>query len=198
MAETDAISRWMDLLRRAVDRAERLAADLTPAEAAASPDPPRWSVNECLAHLTRTTTSYLDRMIPAIERARAKGWTGGEPYGDGPLVRGAIGRMILSAMRGGPAKLRVKAPRIFRPPPPETLVLDRVLADFRSATERLVGLLDESRGLPLGRIRFRTPVRMPFRVTAAQAFEILGLHDHRHLDQAEKAKADLRARVPPA
>lgn len=89
-------------------------------------------------------------------------------------------------MRGGTAKMKVKAPGVFRP---EDGLHENAatLAAFLDAEKRMVGLLRRAAGLPLGRIKFGTPVSRFVRVSLAQAFEIHALHNHRHLEQAEQA-----------
>jgi hypothetical protein len=138
-------------------------------------------VLECLKHLNQAVGTYAPHMTQALAKAAAKGKTGSEPYSKGTL----IGRFILSSMRGGPAKMKVRAPRVFRP---EGGSDDKqtVLLTFNKLLDLLKSLAERSDGMPLGNIRFGTPASPLIRVSLAQAFEIHALHYGRHLDQAER------------
>ena len=176
------IDEWTRMYESAAHRARALYDGLGDEEASRTPGAGRWSANQCVAHLTRSMETYLACMEAAVEKAEQRGRAGSEPYARGTF----IGRFILNAMRGGTAKMKVKAPGVFRPDdgPHENAA---TLASFIDTTQRMVGLLRRAAGLPLGRLKFGTPVSRFIRVSLAQAFEIHALHNHRHLEQAEQA-----------
>lgn len=167
--------------RTAITRAEALCARLTPDQANFKPDPKRWSVAECLEHLSTSMTAYLPHLQRAVERARAAGRTGSEPWGKGTF----FGRFILNNMVKGPTHMKVKAPPPFRPEVRSTWDLAEVLQRFKQRTGTMLELLEQADGLDLGRIKQSTPMPM-VKVTLAQSFEIHSRHNHRHLDQAQR------------
>lgn len=152
-----------------------------------SPGPGQWSINECLGHLNNTSATYFRYLKPALERAREEGLQGEVPYKKGPL----IGRWLASFLAKG-RSMKAKSPKVFLP---MTAVLDQktVLEEYRALLGRWIEICGEAEGLALGRIRFRTPVSPLVRVSLNQAFKIHTLHYHRHLDQAERVKAQLQS-----
>lgn len=176
------IDEWTGLYESAADRARTLYDGLDEEQANRAPEEGRWSANLCVAHLTRSMETYLVCMEPALAKAEQHGKRGAEPYAKGTF----IGRFILNAMRGGTAKMKVKAPGVFQPDegPHDSAA---TLAAFLETTDRMLAVLRRADRLPLGRVKFGTPVSRFVRVSLAQAFEIHALHNHRHLDQAEAA-----------
>lgn len=167
----------------AVKRMEALTAGLSEAQANFKPGPKKWSINECIDHVNIGNRLYAIKLDTAITKARAKGLTGAEPYGNGTI----IGRFILNVLRKGSTK-RVPAPGVFKPGNSALKISD--LADqFRAHAKRLVELAEQADGLPLGRLKFTTPAAPIGRVAASQVFEMMQLHTHRHLGQAEKVKS---------
>jgi len=187
-SSTDTRADWRRLFESAVEGARRLAAEADADAANLKPGPDRWSANECIDHLERSMAEYLPLLRAAIERGRAKGKHGEEPFGRGTFV----GRFLVKAMRRGRTK-RYPAPRAFRPAAGD-LDLPALVDAFVARAEEMIALLEDADGLALGRIRFATPVSRLLRVSAAQAFEIHALHNHRHLEQAEEALRETRDR----
>ncbi|MHC5012754.1 MAG: DinB family protein [Planctomycetota bacterium] len=173
---------------RARERVDALWADLTPAQLTWKPSPERWSVAECVEHLNKTMATALGRIRPAMERARAKARTGGEP----PYGRGTwLGRLILGLMDPDRAKpRRFKAPKLFRPAFATDVDPERVAETFRCTNDDLIQAATDADGLDLGRIRVGSPVSGWIRFSLAQAFRLQDVHHHRHLDQADRVRRE--------
>lgn len=170
-------------MHEAVRRMEALTAGLSDEQANFRPAPKKWSINECLEHINLTNRLYVQKLEPALAKARARGLTGGEPYGRGTFM----GRFVLNNLRQGPQAPKVPAPGAFKPRRSD-LKLGELQAQFRSYAEKLAELAGQAEGLALDKIRFGSPAMPIFRMTAAQIFEITQLHSHRHLNQAERVK----------
>jgi hypothetical protein len=168
----------------AVKRMEALTAGLSDTQANFKPGPKKWSINECIDHVNAANRQYCTKLEKAFTKARAKGLAGAEPYGRGTL----LGRFILSVLREGPGGRRVPAPGAFKPSRSEMKVAT-LAEQFRTHANRLVELAEQADGLPLGSIKFTTPAAPIGRVAASQVFEMMQLHTHRHLGQAEKVKS---------
>lgn len=172
-------------------RFEQLVAPLDQELASWSPDPKAWSVSACIDHLNRASTTYFERLEPALQQARTAGLVGGAPYGKGTWV----GRFLLGVL--DPLRPRfkpVKAPKVFRPAVAD-VAFDAACREFRSVQARWHALLREADGLPLGQIELATPVSRLLKVTAHQAILIHVFHEPRHLAQAERV---VRHRAFPA
>lgn len=162
---------------------EKLVAGLSDVQANFKPAPKKWSINECIEHVNISNRLYAGKLGGALEKARAAGKTGGEPYGRGTL----LGRFILNNLRQGANARKVPAPGAFKPIS-STHELARLSEEFRQHITRLNELAAGAEGLPLGKMKFTTPVVPIGRVTAAQAFEMMFRHTQRHLAQAERVK----------
>jgi len=165
----------------AIPRMEALTAGLSDAQANFKPGPKKWSINECLDHINQGNRMYALKLEKAIATARAGGKTGAEPYGPGTF----LGRYILKVLKR--AGSRVPAPGVFKPAS-SGLKLETLVEQFRTHANRIVELAEQAAGLPLGRIKFTTPAAPIGRVAASQVFEMMQLHSHRHLGQAERVK----------
>jgi hypothetical protein len=170
-------------MREALQRLDALIAGVSDKQANFKPGPKKWSIAECIDHINQGNRLYCAKLERSFAKARAKGRSGTEPYGNGTL----LGRFILNVLREGPGGRKVPAPGVFKPSRSE-LKLMELAQQFRTHANRLIELAAEAEGLPLGRIKFTTPAAPIGRVAASQVFEMMQLHTHRHLGQAERVK----------
>lgn len=182
--QSETLRTCADQLREAVSRMKELTQGLSDAQANFKPAPKKWSINECLDHINIGNRLYAAKLEQYLQKARDKGLSGSEPYGRGTF----LGRFILNNLRQGANARAVPAPGAFKPKASEHK-LGELTEQFRAHATRLAELAEQSDGLPLGRIKFTTPAAPIGRVTASQAFEMMHLHTHRHLGQAERVKA---------
>ena len=175
----ECIARLEDADRRVAE----VTAGLPAPQANFQPGPKKWSVCECLEHIAVTAESYFPGLEKLLRRGRERGITGGEPYGPGTW----FGRYLESVLRAGPQAKKVSAPPSFRPSRGnhELAAATRRVLD---ANRRLRELAAAAEGLALGRLRMGSPALFLLRISAAQVFETLVLHVHRHLDQAERVR----------
>jgi hypothetical protein len=171
-------------MREAITRFEALIADVTHDQANFKPGPKKWSIAECIDHINAGNRLYCAKLERAFAKAGAKNLSGAEPYGRGTL----LGRFILGVLREGPGGRKVPAPGVFKPGRSEHK-LNELAEQFRTYAKRLIQLATEAEGLPLGRLKFTTPAAPVGRVAASQVFEMMQLHTHRHLGQAERVKS---------
>ena len=137
----------------------------------------RWSILECLDHLTISTTVYLDAMDAAIIGTRngadagifhTAGWPSSKALHD------------LEPQHG----LKLSAPSRIRPRP--TLHPERVPEQFFSAMDRISALVRLTTGKDLNATRFRNPLLPIIRFTVATGLLILAAHARRHIWQAQR------------
>ena len=149
------------------------------------PDPDRWSIAECVAHLNLASEAYLPLIREAIARARA-------------LVRPAPRRFrrdpagwLLWRTMGPPVRVRVPtaAPFIPQAQTSEAGLLDRF---FQLQAEQIEAVR-QSDGLPLDRVRVTSPFNAKLRYNLYSCLTILPPHQHRHLWQAERVLEQLQS-----
>ena len=159
----------------AADEARERFGGLSEAQLAWRPEPGRWSVAECLDHLHVTGEEVLARVEAAVDRGWARGTTGSPPF-----RYGWLGPWFVRA--NAPGGRRVSAPKVFRPREgrPPTGTLD----DFLALQDELAAALERANGLDLARVRARSPVTPLLRIGIGSWFEVVAVHQARHLAQA--------------
>lgn len=193
--QSELLGMCLQRLDESARRATASVDGVSPIQADWKPAPKSWSINECLEHMNIAMATYLDRMAPAIERARNAGMTGHEPYGRGTWP----GRYILGVLHKAPGTSRVPAPGIWKPAA-SSFDKAKQLARFVELSDQVRSLAEAADGLALGKVKVASPASRLIRVTLAQAFEILGLHNLRHTAQLERvsAKPGYPQQPPPA
>lgn len=141
------------------------------------PHPDRWTMAQCLDHLSETWQQYASRVDRAIRCGRADG-----TFGTGPFrYKGFLANMLIKSV--DPAnKKRFKAPKKFVPAgesKPIVPTLQRFV-DAQNALDRAVIAAD---GLDLAKLRFASPITPLIRMSLGQAFRLLTLHADRHIAQ---------------
>lgn len=165
------------------ERAVAVARDLTPEQLNAPPRPGSWSVGQCLEHLHIANVVYCPPIEAAlVGRARA-------PVQE--ITPGWLARwFIRTVIEPGPQQRPGRAPRKIKPAP----VIDAdILERFLRSNETTRALVHRARDLDVNRIRFRNPFVGVLRWSVGAGFEILVRHQRRHLRQAERVRATLRA-----
>ena len=147
-----------------------------------------WSAAECIAHLSISTEMFLPVLREAIDDARRRGLAAKSvPKMD------VLGR-VLKWFLEPPIRQRVKTSAPFVPR--AVRAKSEAFGEFASLQEKLVELLNASRGLNLQKMKIVSPFDKRVRYNAFSAFRIVVAHQRRHLWQAEQAVAQLaRSRV---
>ena len=166
-------------LSRLREEIEELAFGLNEEAFLRKPGEGRWSAGECIAHLNATARPYLDKLPTAISAARSAGLTG-----EGPVKRGILGRMFLWALEP-PARVRVKAPQPFLPPPNQSKA--EIMSEFRSIRDELAAVMESSGDLDWARVRMGLPTIPQFKLRLGEIYAVLLAHERRHLWQARRA-----------
>jgi hypothetical protein len=169
-------------MERISDGFRSLTGDLRTHQLAWRPAPERWSIAQCLTHLTRTADLYLLEIDAAIARGREMDVSRRRRSRE-PLFT----RFILRVVEP-PVRLRVRAPRAFLPPPDPDLA--GALPGFLASQERVIERMRRAEGLDLFGLRLRSPAIPLIRLSLRQAFAILGAHARRHMDQVRRVRED--------
>jgi DinB superfamily len=149
-----------------------------------TPEPGRWSVAQCFAHLNETNRKMADGMEASIQHGRQSNMTG-----EGPFVYGFVSRLFLRMIEP-PVKRRFKAPAAFSAAPGQPW--ERIQAAWVATHDRLDDLLQQANGLDLARIKAQSPASNWLKYPLGMAFWIQTAHDRRHLWQARQIINDPR------
>jgi hypothetical protein len=161
-----------------------LLRELTDAQINWRPSEGRWSIAECIEHLSVTGTLYVGAIADAVQRGEHRGLFGGRDFHPN-----ALGRWVIAQMEPPPRR-RFPAPRRIVPQRIETG--REVLTDFETMHRALIDAAQRARGLDLERVRMRSPVVPLVRLPLGTWLGFLAAHERRHLWQARQVRQELR------
>jgi hypothetical protein len=170
-----------------LSHAESITHGLTREQFQWRPEPGRWSIGECFAHLNTTNSFTLPALETGIAKGRASGKTGQSPFQYGFFSRKFI------ASQEPPAKKKFKAPKAFLPP--AEVDPDATMAEYRRISGELKRLARDADGLHLARVKVTLPalpavLRAIVRMPLGGQLLLTTTHDRRHLWQAEQVRND--------
>lgn len=177
------LERRLEELRAIRRDAASLTDGLSAAQLAWSPAPGRWSMADVVAHLNRTGRLYLDALAHALADARARGMT---DRGDWKPT--FVGGMMTRSMEP-PPRIRLPAPRIFRPAEGEKAIDGpREVATWRALHVEMEERIREAAGLDLRRAKVTSPASRWMKMNAGDALSLLLAHERRHLWQMRNVR----------
>lgn len=165
--------------RRQTEEVHALLGGLDHAARTWRPAPDRWSVAGHVAHMCLVNGPYVAAMRDCASRARSKG-----RLADGPYRHPWLASWFARNMEP-PPKQRVRTMGSMVPDPD---VADPV-ADFAATQDALVSLLEDARGVDLGRARFPSPFFRLLRLSLGTGFHTLLAHNRRHVWLAREVMA---------
>jgi len=168
-----------------------LESRVSDAEWSGRPSPEQWSVAECIAHLNLTSAAMLPRLRSAFSEAKALEPVSARRY------RGTVLGRVLAAMVGPVPVLlgfrlgRTRTPAAFVPG--SDLPRSKVAAEFRQWNTEEAALVREAEGLSVDRVQIESPFVAGAKYDGFSSLWILARHEHRHLEQAERALTQIRS-----
>jgi hypothetical protein len=179
-ASSDQVRGWLTEL----DAIERDGADavagLTNEAGGRRPAPGKWSVAECVSHLRHVGTLVLERLEPALIRAREEGTTS-----DRAARLGLIGGWFTRSMEPDGIK-RMPGPANFAPP--SDIPLDAAVQAWRIYHARLRRAIESAEELALEKIRVRSTAKGSgfLSLNAAAWIASTLAHERRHIAQMRR------------
>jgi hypothetical protein len=143
--------------------------------------PEKWSIAQCLDHLTVASREFEGYFSDALVRGRKK-W----PVSAGPAYRPSfIGGWLIKLVHPETGR-NLTAPKIFRPA--ESSDIDEPLEKFLKQQERFIDYVRKTNGVDYNRTKLRSPVTPLMRYSLADAFVVTVVHGQRHLGQARRVR----------
>lgn len=164
------------------DDARQLTSGLSDKQANWRSHPGRWSIAQCLAHITLGNQEYLREIDRAIVDGRAR-----QLMGNGPFQHGWFGNWFARSFEP-PPKFKLRNPKVITPPP--DVAAEKVSADFDKSQQEVLQRVYEANGIDLGRAKITSPFLRLLRLSLGQAFAVLTAHARRHLWQAWQVRKD--------
>jgi uncharacterized damage-inducible protein DinB len=176
-----------DVLNAVDSDAGSLVADLDNEQFNWQPATGAWSIAQCLDHLTRANSVYLDALRAGAASARSA-----HLERRGPIRPGLLSRLFIRAI--GPT-MRMKMPAPSKAVPAARLRKEDVLPAFLRIQEDVRAFAQACADLDLNRARFDNPFAKGVRFSVGTGLLVIAAHDQRHLGQAHRVRQ--QAGFPP-
>ena len=166
--------------QRNTDEARSVVDGLNDAQLNWKPSPDKWSIAQCLEHLTAASRGFNPYFVEALARGR-KRFAAASPPSYEPSF---MGRWLIKHVEPeSPRKLR--APKIFKP---SASNVHNALESFLEQQRNFLKFVGETNGIDYNRTRLRSPVTPLVRYSLADAYVITVSHEQRHLQQARRVR----------
>ena len=144
------------------------------------PAPDKWSIAQCLEHLTAASCGFNPYFDEALARGRQR-FAASSPPAYQPTF---MGRWLIKHVEPeSPRKLR--APKIFKP---SASKVQDALDNFLAQQKIFLKFVGQTSGIDYNRTRLRSPVTPLVRYSLADAYVITVSHEQRHLQQARRVR----------
>ena len=184
MSLPEDLQTLVDQLVEIERRADEIASPLSDEQFFWQPDGGRrWSVAQCLDHLSAGVEVYLAAIGPVIADAKRRG----VPR-RGPAKPGFFGQKFVNSLEP-PVKMRGKAPNKIIPRPNRTR--DEIMRSFHSGHAAYRDLITKCADLDTNAVTFSNPFITFVKMRLSTAFNVVPAHARRHLVQAANVVAAL-------
>lgn len=144
-----------------------------------------WSAIECIEHLNLTAERLLPRLEAGLQQA--------EPRNERTKAKGLrldfVGWMLYKSLGSSGKLLRSKTAQSFVPN--QEIQISTTLDRFYAQQRRLTDIAAKGESLRIDRVKITSPFNDRVKYNLYSALHIAAVHEHRHLDQADRAaKAD--------
>ena len=146
------------------------------------PSDGRWSIAECMAHLTATGQAYVAPVEQAVERGMARGHLGGREF-----QPGRVGRWLIAQMEPPPRR-QMSSPRKIVPQRVESSAAVR--RGYEEMHRELIRVVRRAEGLDLARVKLSSPLMPLLRLPLGTWLGFLRAHERRHLWQARQVRQE--------
>ena len=173
--------------RSTVTRTNALFENADDTMAAEQPSEHRWSMLDCIGHLTKIGEAYVDRIGRTLDKTADRGGHGIHG-GHGPAdeVRFSfIGRYMIRKMEP-PPRLKIKSPRAYVPQSIGSI--EETSGYFIALQHEMLRLLDRMAAQRTPRTWMSSPIIPAIILPLPDWFGLVVAHARRHLWQAEQAK----------
>ncbi len=182
MKDRQFIMEMVEKGRLAGEKVKQAFGDLSLEQLDWKPSAESWSIGQCLDHLIIADCLYFPALKKITEgNYRMNGWEQWSPFS------GLFGAVLLNTVRADQRK-RTNTARVFTPH--ETRVDAVILERFHKHLDSLLGYIAACGDRNLDRTRISSPVSKFITYSLRKAILILIEHEHRHINQALKVKAN--------
>ncbi|HEY3874991.1 MAG TPA: DinB family protein [Candidatus Kapabacteria bacterium] len=179
METSPQLSNLISEFQSATDRVAKMQRAYSDVQWQRKPSAESWSAIECIWHLNWTSEKMIEHVGVAMKGIASK------PKHDGKYRLDLFGWFLVKSLssKGRFSKFKTTAPSSSQ----STLSVSDVLNRFWELQAGMVHIIEESDGRPLNAGRVISPFHAKVCYNIYSAFRITAVHEHRHVDQAERA-----------
>jgi len=141
------------------------------------PSPEKWSIGQCLRHITQLNNAYYPEIEKKIQEAEKN-----NRHAKKIFRPNLLGKVVISSLKPG-GKKTFKAYEVFKPM--ESEISLSVIRDFEINNEKLALFMNRSIPFDLNKIKITSPANRWFRFQLGALFNMIIVHEQRHILQAE-------------
>ena len=164
--------------RLVADETRRVFGHLSAAQINWKPDEGEWSIGQCFEHLVISNRPYV-RILERIIRGERSPTL----WERVPVLPGVFGRMVIRALRPDSGR-KVRARKAFHPS--ASAIDPEIIGRFVDEQDRLLQLMEATRGLDLDGIVVTSPVSAAVTYSLMDAYRIIVAHEQNHFVQARR------------
>lgn len=164
--------------RLVADETKRVFGQLSAEQINWKPSVAEWSIGQCFDHLIISNRLLLT-IIEEIQlgRRRRRAWE------RVPLLPRFFGKLLVKTLRADSGR-KLKAPRALHPSVSQ--IPAGIVTSFVEQQERLLHLIEGTRGLDLTRITITSPVARFITYSLMDAYRLIVVHEQNHFIQASR------------
>ena len=140
------------------------------------PSAKNWSIGQCFEHLIITNKLYF----PAIQKV-IDGNHRNNVFSKIPFSTNLIAALMKKSLKPEQAR-KMKTFKIFEPA--TSSILTTIFVGFAENNQNLITMIEALKNLDIRKIKIAEPLSIALNLRLSDAFEILLLHEQRHLNQA--------------
>lgn len=160
------------------DEARRAFGRLSAEQINRKPGEGEWSVGQCFDHLIVSNRPYEQLIEEILEgRRRRRAWE------RVPLLPRVFGRLLINTLRPDSGR-KVRARPAFYPSSGH--IAPEIIWSFLQQQDRLLRLMEATRGLDLDGITITSPVARFVTYSLMDAYRIVVVHEQNHVVQARR------------
>ncbi len=182
MTDEVFITAMLNKCKEAIEKARLAFSDISGAQLNWKPAPEKWSIAQCLDHLVVSESSYFPELEKIITGTyRMKFWEKYSPF------TGIMGRIMKDRLQELP-KVKMKAPKKIQPSSSE--IDTGIIEGYHKNLDRFLGFISNCRSIDLDKTIISSPITSVVTYSLRDAIQFLIQHEHRHINQAIRVKAD--------
>jgi hypothetical protein len=174
--------------RLVADETKRVFGQLSAEQINWKPGGEQWSVGQCFDHLI-----ISNRLLLTVIEEIRQGQRGPRAWERVPLLPRLFGKLLIRTLRADAGR-KVKAPRALNPS--ASHIPGGIITSFVEQQDRLLQLIEETRGLELDRITITSPVARLITYSLMDAYRLFVVHEQNHFHQASRLLQSPRFPLP--